>query len=31
MHLPTHPDYVEVLCGCLDRLPEAFMEVDADE
>lgn len=26
----TRPDYVEILCGSLDRLPQAFMEIDAD-
>lgn len=25
----TRPDYVEILCGSLDRLPEAFAELDA--
>ena len=25
----TRPDYVEILCGSLDRLPEAFAEIDA--
>lgn len=25
----TRPDYVEILCGTLDRLPAAFAEVDA--
>jgi hypothetical protein len=24
-----HPDYVRVLCGSLDHLPEAFAELDA--
>jgi len=27
----TRPDYVEILCGSLDRLPQAFMEIDADQ
>lgn len=27
----TRPDYVEILCGSLDRLPQAFMEIDADK
>lgn len=27
----TRPDYVEILCGTLDRLPQAFAEIDADE
>lgn len=25
----ARPDYVEILCGSLDRLPEAFAEIDA--
>ena len=25
----ARPDYVEILCGSLDRLPEAFAELDA--
>lgn len=25
----AHPDYVEILCGSIDRLPEAFAELDA--
>ena len=25
----VRPDYVEILCGALDRLPEAFAELDA--
>lgn len=27
----ARPDYVEILCGSLDRLPQAFMEIDADQ
>jgi hypothetical protein len=27
----TRPDYVEILCGSLDRLPEAFAELDAQQ
>jgi hypothetical protein len=27
----TRPDYVEILCGSLDRLPQAFMEVDVEQ
>jgi hypothetical protein len=27
----TRPDYVEILCGSIDRLPQAFMEIDADQ
>ncbi|MEW5907081.1 MAG: hypothetical protein AB1734_09935 [Elusimicrobiota bacterium] len=27
----TRPDYVKILCGSLDRLPEAFAELDAAE
>jgi hypothetical protein len=27
----TRSDYVEILCGSLDRLPHAFAELDADE
>jgi hypothetical protein len=26
----ARPDYVEILCGSLDRLPDAFAELDAD-
>ena len=24
----THPDYVEIICGSLDRLPQVFAELD---
>lgn len=27
----THKDYVEILCGSIDRLPEAFAKLNADE
>jgi hypothetical protein len=27
----TRPDYVEILCGSLDLLPLAFMEIDVDQ
>ena len=27
----TKPDYVEILCGSIDLLPQAFMEIDADQ
>ena len=27
----ARPDYVEILCGSLDRLPEAFAELDAEQ
>ena len=27
----ARPDYVEILCGSLDRLPEAFAEIDAEQ
>jgi hypothetical protein len=27
----TRPDYVEILCGSLDRLSQAFMEIDTDQ
>ena len=27
----TRPDYVAILCGSLDRLPQAFAELDADK
>jgi len=26
-----HPDYVSIVCGSLDRLPEAFARLDADD
>lgn len=27
----TRPDYVEILCGSLDQMPRAFMEIDAEQ